>query len=219
MMSVRAIQWWLALVFFVLGGWCLLAPALVLMLTIRPEYHADAPIVPLLVRCFGAQAVLAGIFAAFSRFERRTFLAFGVALLPFFVFDYRAYAVVPILTPLGLLDAVGNVVMLGLCVAGYRAARADTGAAATALLGLSHMASRRPSRETVPGRRAISRSGHQRPGGVLLGCQDELGCQQCLLLVLRDLRALDDVGDELRAERQIDLAAIQVAGAFPVHHE
>lgn len=106
--------------FFVLGGWCLLAPASVLMLTIRPEYHADAPIVPLLVRCFGAQAVLAGIFAAFSRFERRTFLAFGVALLPFFVFDYRAYAVVPILTPVGLFDAVGNVAMLGLCFLGYR---------------------------------------------------------------------------------------------------
>lgn len=119
-MSVRTIQWWLASVFFILGGWCLVAPGSVLTLAIRPEYHAAAPIVPLLIRCFGAQAVLAGIFAAFSRFERRTFLAYGVALLPFFVFDYWAYAVAPILTPVGLLDAVGNVAMLGLCFLGYR---------------------------------------------------------------------------------------------------
>jgi hypothetical protein len=125
MMSVRAIQWWLASVFFILGGWCLVAPASVLALTIRPEYQASAAIVPLLVRCFGAQAVLAGIFAALSRFERITFLVYGVALLPFFAFDYWAYAVVPILTPLGLLDAVGNVAMLGACVAGYRAAAAE----------------------------------------------------------------------------------------------
>jgi hypothetical protein len=41
-----------------------------------------------------------------------TFLAYGAALRPFFVFDYRPCVVVPILAPLGLLDAVGNVVML-----------------------------------------------------------------------------------------------------------
>ena len=121
-MSVRAVQWWLASVFFVLGGWCLVAPASVLALTIRPEYHADTLLVPVLIAAFGAQALLAGLFAAFSRFERVTFLAFGVALLPFFVFDYWAYAVVPMLTPLGLLDVAGNVAMLGLCVVGYRAA-------------------------------------------------------------------------------------------------
>ena len=121
-MSVRAVQWWLASVFFVLGGWCLIAPASVLALTIRPEYHTDTLLVPVLIGAFGAQALLAGLFAAFSRFERVTFLIFGIALLPFFVFDYWAYAVVPLLTPLGLLDVAGNVAMLGLCVVGYRAA-------------------------------------------------------------------------------------------------
>jgi hypothetical protein len=119
-MTVRTLQWSLASVFFVLGGWCLAAPASMLALTIRPEYHSDAPLVPVLIGAFGAQALLAGLFAAFSRFERITFLAYGVALLPFFVFDYWAYAIVPLLTPLGLLDAVGNAVMLILCVLGYR---------------------------------------------------------------------------------------------------
>ena len=121
-MSVRTIQRWIAAVFLILGGWCLVSPASVLLLTIRPEYHVDNVLVPVLIGAFGAQALLAGLFAAFARFERITFLAFGLALLPFFLFDYWAYAVVPILTPLGLLDVAGNVTMLGLCVVGYRAA-------------------------------------------------------------------------------------------------
>lgn len=128
-MTVRTLQWSLASVFFLLGGWCLVAPASVLALTIRPEYQSDAPLVPVLIGAFGAQALLAGLFAAFSRFERITFLAYGVALLPFFAFDYWAYAVVPLLTPLGLLDAVGNVIMLISCVAGYRLAGSEISAA------------------------------------------------------------------------------------------
>ena len=121
-MSVRAIQWWLASVFFILGGWCVVSPASVLELTIAREFQSDVPLVPILVAAFGAQALIAGLFAAFSRFERATFLAYGLALLPFFVFDYWFYAVRPMLTWLGLLDAVGNVIMLALCVVGYRAA-------------------------------------------------------------------------------------------------
>jgi hypothetical protein len=124
-MSVRTTQWWLASVFFVLGGWCLILPASVLELTITPTYRSDAPIVLVLIGAFGAQALIAGMFAAFARFEHRTFLAYGIGLLPFFVFDYWAYAVVPMLTIIGLLDVVGNLVMLGLCLIGYRAAQAN----------------------------------------------------------------------------------------------
>ena len=121
-MSVRGIQWWLASVFVVLGSWCLVSPGSVLTLTITPVYQSDAPIVPSLSGAFGAQALIAGLFAAFSRFERQTFLAYGIGLLPFFVFDYWFYEVVPMLTWVGLIDAVGNVVMLAACVAGWRAA-------------------------------------------------------------------------------------------------
>lgn len=78
---------------------------------------------PILVGAFGAQALIAGLFAAFTRFDRRTFLAYGLGLLPFFVFDYWFYAVRPMMTWVGLLDALGNIVMLALCVAGWRAAQ------------------------------------------------------------------------------------------------
>ena len=122
-MTTKQIQYALASVFFILGGWCLLSPSSVLELAITPQYRSDAPIVPILVAAFGAQALIAGIFAAFSTFTRATFVAYGLALLPFFAFDYWFYAVEPMLTPIGLLDVAGNVAMLGLCWLGWRSER------------------------------------------------------------------------------------------------
>lgn len=119
-MSPKHVQYLLASVFFVLGGWSLLSPMSVLQLAITPKYQSDAPIVPILMAAFGAQAMIAGIFAAFSTFTRATFLAYGLALLPFFVFDYWFYFVDPMLTTIGMLDLVGNVIMIGLCYIGWR---------------------------------------------------------------------------------------------------
>lgn len=119
-MTARFAQLALASVFFVLGGWCVIAPSSVMELAFRPEYHSTDPIVPVLIGGFGAQALIAGLFAAFAIFTRRTFVAYGIALLPFFVFDYWFYVVEPMLTLVGLFDAVGNLVMLGLCWIGWQ---------------------------------------------------------------------------------------------------
>ena len=73
---------------------------------------------------FGAQAMIAGLFAATAIFTRRTFALYGAALLPFFVFDYYFYEVEPMLTEIGLLDAVGNAIMLFLCWLGWKRAPA-----------------------------------------------------------------------------------------------
>ena len=88
-------------------------------MTLRPAYLSHDPLIAILIGCFGAQAVLAGIFAAFSTFTRRTFLLFGLAVLPFFWFDYYFYAVEPVFNEFILLDAVGNVMFVVLCGAGY----------------------------------------------------------------------------------------------------
>ena len=126
-MTVARIQWAIAAVFFVLGGWALLAPGSVIDLTLLPHYRTGTPILRFAIACFGAQAVLSGLFAAFSRFTAATFLAFGIALLPFFAFDLWFTAIDPVFTRLGWLDAVGNVVMLGLCVAGWKRAGVESG--------------------------------------------------------------------------------------------
>ena len=124
-MSSRHIQSLLASVFFVLGGWCLLSPSSVMALAITPHYQSDAAIVSILMAAFGAQALIAGVFAAFSIFTKATYLAYGMALLPFFLFDYWFYVVDPLLTWVGLLDALGNIVMLSLCYLGWRALDAE----------------------------------------------------------------------------------------------
>ncbi|MEJ0059777.1 MAG: hypothetical protein WDM79_09475 [Terricaulis sp.] len=120
-MSARTIQFIIAGVFFLLGGWCVIAPESVLDLTVRPAYRSDDLIVPLLIACFGAQALIAGLFAAFATFTRRTFFAYGVAVLPFFWFDYHFFVVEPVFNEFLLLDAVGNVIFVVMCVLGYRA--------------------------------------------------------------------------------------------------
>jgi hypothetical protein len=121
-MASKRIQYMLASVFFVLGGWCVLSPNSVMDLAITPEYRSTARIVPILMGAFGAQAIIAGTFAAFSTFTKETFAAYGLVLLPFFVFDYWFYVVDPMLTEVGLLDALGNVFMLALCFLGWRSA-------------------------------------------------------------------------------------------------
>ena len=130
-MSAKHTQYCLASVFFVLGGWCLVSPPSVLELAITPQYRSDAKIVPILMAAFGAQAVIAGTFAAFSTFTKTTFIAYALVLMPFFVFDYWFYVVDPMLTEIGLLDVVGNLIMLALCWWGWRTA--DEGQSRTTL--------------------------------------------------------------------------------------
>jgi hypothetical protein len=119
--NARIAQWLLAAPFLVLGGWCLLFPGMVEALSLTPEHLIDTPASRVLLGCFGAQAVLSGLFAAFSRFTRLTFVVYGIALLPFFWFNYYFTVIVPIFTPIMLIDVVSNLIMLGLCIFGWRA--------------------------------------------------------------------------------------------------
>ncbi|WP_265571565.1 hypothetical protein [Sphingomicrobium nitratireducens] len=121
-MSAPTLQKCLALVFFILGGWALVAPAMVLELTVNEAYRSGSFAEVFAIGCFGAQACISGLFAWFSTFTKRTFAAYGIGLLPFFAFNYYFYAVEPVLTEVGLLDLVGNIVMLALCWLGYRRA-------------------------------------------------------------------------------------------------
>ena len=121
-MTARAAQRLIGVVFLILGGWALLAPGSVIALTIRPAYREASFLSTFAIACFGAQACLFALVAFTARFTRATFAWFGAALLPFFAFDWYFYSVVPALTVVGLLDAAGNVAMLGLCWLGWRAA-------------------------------------------------------------------------------------------------
>jgi hypothetical protein len=128
-MTVRQIQFGLAAVFFILGGWAMLAPRHVIETVIRPEFQSFDRLTIICMACFGAQACLAGLFISFSRFTRTTFLAYGIALLPFFGFNYWFTRVEPVFNSLGLIDLVGNITMLGLCYYGWRQASTEASTA------------------------------------------------------------------------------------------
>ncbi len=119
-MTPQRIQYFIALVFFILGGWAALFPQHVIDTVFLPEYRSGGRILPFMMACFGAQALLAGLFAAFARFTATTFLVYGIALLPFFGFNYYFTFYDPVFTSMGLIDALGNIIMLALCYAGWR---------------------------------------------------------------------------------------------------
>lgn len=129
--SAQSVQWLIAAVFVGLGAWCLVAPGSVVDLVVREEHASHEPLVLVCIGAFGAQACLAGLFAALSRFTQMTFLAFGVALLPFFAFDWWFYKIEPLFNELIAIDVAGNVIMLALCARGcwlLEAARDQTAA-------------------------------------------------------------------------------------------
>ena len=128
-MTALLAQRLIAVPFLVLGSWCLFMPGMVERLGLRPDYFEGNTTSALLIGCFGAQAVLSGLFAAFSRFTRTTFLVYGLALLPFFWFNYWFVFVVPVFNQWMALDFVSNAAMLVLCVIGYRKASPEGGAA------------------------------------------------------------------------------------------
>jgi hypothetical protein len=117
--QARTLQTLISIVFVVLGGWCLLAPGSVIALTVRPEHQSQSLLALVTIGAFGAQACIAGLFAGLSIFTRRTFAAYGFALLPFFAFDWWFYAVEPLFNAMILLDVAGNAIMIALCWRGY----------------------------------------------------------------------------------------------------
>lgn len=117
--EARRWQSLIAVVFIGLGGWCLLAPASIVELTVRPENRNALPLTLVTIGAFGAQAMLVGLVTATATFTTRTFLALGLALLPFFLFDWWFYSIRPLFNGLILLDVAGNLAMLAACARGY----------------------------------------------------------------------------------------------------
>lgn len=91
-------------------------------MTITPEFQHLSLTSVLFIGCFGAQSVLGGLFIAFSRWTKHSFALYGAALLPFFWFNYYFVFVIPVMNRWMALDLVSNLVMLGLCIWGYRTA-------------------------------------------------------------------------------------------------
>jgi len=120
LMQPLHIQRLIALPYLILGGWCLFAPRMVEQLTVAPNFQHLSATSALFIGCFGAQAVLSGLFIWFSEWRRRTFMMYAIALLPFFWFNYWFIFEVPIFNRWLVLDFGANAAMLGLSLWGWK---------------------------------------------------------------------------------------------------
>ena len=107
-------------VFSLMGLGTMLFPSPLLKLSLNNAEVADSPELNLVFRCFGAQATLCGLLLLSCRFTKTTYRNFGLAMIPFYVFDYLAWRA-NFLTPLGAIgDALGNTVFSVCCYLGWQ---------------------------------------------------------------------------------------------------
>ncbi|KAH6662520.1 hypothetical protein B0J14DRAFT_610598 [Halenospora varia] len=112
--TVRRIQWGMASCYSGLGAWCLFHPASVIALGFTPSYAIFNRTTSLLTRCFGAQAMTAGLLLATSDMTAKSFTIFGAAMVPYLGFN-AWFGIGPgrgVLTKLLWLDFVGNLIFL-----------------------------------------------------------------------------------------------------------
>ncbi|KAK1763717.1 hypothetical protein QBC33DRAFT_549014 [Phialemonium atrogriseum] len=85
--TVRHIQAAMAAGYSGMGAWCLFHPSSVISLALTPTYAAFDPTTSLFCRCFGAQAMTCGLLLGTSDMTVNSFVAFGLAMIPYIGFN------------------------------------------------------------------------------------------------------------------------------------
>ncbi|KAJ3230047.1 hypothetical protein HDU81_004808 [Chytriomyces hyalinus] len=83
------------------------------------------PAARIIFQCFGAQAALCGALILSSEFTATTFKTFGLAMIPYFLFDYWAWKHNFVSTLGAVGDGVGNIIFAGGSYLGYKALTRD----------------------------------------------------------------------------------------------
>ena len=98
----------------------MLAPSFCERAFLLAKYRTGSPVTKALYIGFGSQAVLTGSLLFMGSFSKEAIMIFGlIGSIPFFVFDWYFVFVEPISTPIGLIDAVGNLFILLIALAIY----------------------------------------------------------------------------------------------------
>ncbi|CAI4218828.1 unnamed protein product [Parascedosporium putredinis] len=84
---VRRLQTVMATGYSSMGAWCLIHPTSVIALSLSPAYAVQSATTALLMRCFGAQAMTAGLLLGTSSLDERGFTCFGLAMIPYLFFN------------------------------------------------------------------------------------------------------------------------------------
>ena len=102
-----------------MGVATMLFPRAVIKYTMTPGYLEPTPGVLLLVSVFGAQAACCGLLLLTATLTKKTYKYFGLAMIPFLVFDIYYYfdGAINLFGAVG--DAFGNIVFMWCCYLGY----------------------------------------------------------------------------------------------------
>ena len=70
-----------------MGAVVLLDPATIIKLSLTPSYAIVNRTTQLMMRCFAAQAMTSGLLLGISPMDRRSFISFGLAMVPYLLFN------------------------------------------------------------------------------------------------------------------------------------
>jgi len=106
-----------------MGAACVVFPEQVLRLSLSPKVLPEGkkekdPSLQLMTQCFGAQAVMCGILLCSSKLDSRGYAIWGLALLPFFWFDYSFWKRGTLTTFGAAGDLAGNLVFMACSAVG-----------------------------------------------------------------------------------------------------
>ena len=98
-------------------------PETVLKLSFKKEFLGTEGITSankLIIQCFGSQASLCGLLILSTKFTAESYRNFGLAMIPYFIFDLYFWQK-GALTAFGAVgDAFGNMIFSACCYIGYK---------------------------------------------------------------------------------------------------
>eukprot|EP01032_Pedospumella_encystans_P016802 gene16802-19154_t len=109
-------------IFTSMGLATMIFPKMITELSFNKEFLGKDGVTPplkLAMQCFGSQASLCGLLILSSKFTSRTYRNFGLAMIPYFVFDYYFWSNGALTTFGAAGDAIGNTVFASCCFLGH----------------------------------------------------------------------------------------------------
>ena len=116
------IQFVMGSIFTSMGLATMIFPKMITELSFNKEFLGKDGVTPplkLAMQCFGSQASLCGLLILSSKFTSKTYRNFGLAMIPYFVFDYHFWSNGALTTFGAAGDAIGNTVFASCCFLGH----------------------------------------------------------------------------------------------------
>lgn len=100
----------------------MLFPSQIMELSLDKDFLGKdgvTPAIKLITQCFGSQAAVCGLLIISSEFKRETYRNFGLAMIPYIIFDIQFWKKGALSTFGAAGDGAGNIAFIICCWLGY----------------------------------------------------------------------------------------------------